>query len=256
MSKRVATIARYTILEAVRTRLPLLTVVLVCVLVAVSFFVREIAIIESARFQTAFYAATVRCASVVLVALYAISSIVREFQDKGLEVILALDLPRPHYILGKLGGLLVIGLMIALAVSIPLLPFAGWQASALWALSLGFELAVVSALSVFCVVTFNQLLPAFAFVAAFYLFARVITAMRLISGNPVVDATALSHRVVSWLIEALALVTPAFDAWTRTAWLLERPASWTTMISIGAHSVLFVVVFAAAAIFDMYRRNL
>ena len=94
MSHRIATIGRYTVLEALRTRLPMLTVMTIGVLLGASFFVREIAITDSARFQTAFYAATARFAMVFLAALHAISSIARDFEDKGLDVVLALDLPR------------------------------------------------------------------------------------------------------------------------------------------------------------------
>jgi ABC-type transport system involved in multi-copper enzyme maturation permease subunit len=255
MKNRIVAIARYTILEAVRTRLLLLTVVVIGVLIAGSFLVREIAVTESSRFQTTFYAATVRYACVFIVALYAIASIAREFQDKGLEVVLALDLPRSHYILGKLAGFLVIAAAIAATASLPLIPLAGWQPVAQWAISLAFELGVIVALSLFCVITFNQLIPAFSFVLAFYLLARALTAIRLISANPIADAAAVSHQIMTRLVEALALVIPALDAWTRTAWLVDNPASGPALFSIGAHSALFVAIFASAAVFDMHRRN-
>lgn len=256
MKNRITTIARYTVLEAVRTRLPLLTLVVVGALLAASFFVREIAITESARFQTAFYAATVRVAVVFIAALYAIASVAREFQDKGLDVALALDLPRSHYIVGKLAGFVAVGAALAVAVSLPLIALAGWEATAAWAASLAFELAVMVALSLFCVVTFNQLMPAASLVVAFYLFARALTAIRLISANPIADADALSHRVMAWLVEGLALVVPALDDWTRTAWLVTGPApSFAALAGIGLHSVVFMTVLAAAAAFDMHRRN-
>src|SRR5918912_1512986 len=102
MTTRFLTIARFSMLEALRTRLPLLVVVTVVTLVGASFFVREIAIAESMRFQTAFYAATVRYATVFVAALYVVASVSREFQDKGLELVLALDLARAEYLLGKL----------------------------------------------------------------------------------------------------------------------------------------------------------
>jgi hypothetical protein len=255
MKSRVATIARYTVLEALRTRLPLLTAVVIGVLLAASFFVREIAITDSVRFQTAFYAAAIRFAAVFIAALHVIAAMTREFQDKGLDVALALDLPRAHYILGKLAGFLAIAVAIALAVALPLLPLAGWEAVAQWSTSLACELAVVVALALFCVVTFNQLIPAASFVLAFYLLARALTAIRLISANPVSGADALSHRMMTWLVEGLALAMPALDAWTQTTWLVDRAASWTALLSIAAHGALFVVIFAAAAVFDMQRRN-
>ena len=255
MKNRIATIARHTIREAIRTRLALVTLVIIATLFAASLFVREIAITESVRFQTVFYAAAIRFASVLIAALFAISSVAREFQDKGLEIALALDLPRSHYILGKLAGLLAIAAALAFAAGLPLLMLSGWETVLQWTFSLAFELAVVMAVSLFCVLTFNQLVPAFAFVIAFYVLARTLTAIRLIGANPIADATVPSHRVMTWLIETLALIVPALDGWTRSAWLTGQSPAWTALALIAAHSALLVAVLTAAAVFDMYRKN-
>ena len=255
MTNRITTIARYTVLEARRTRLPLLGAVVILVLLAASFFVREIAITESGRFQVAFYAASARFAVVFIAALFAIASIAREFQDKGLDVALALDLPRSHYIVGKMAGFLVISLMLAIAAGLPLAALAPAEAVAAWSISLSCELAIVLALSLFCAVTFNQLMPAASVVLAFYLFARALTAVRLISANPIADAAALSNRVMGWVIESIAYVLPALDRWTRTELLLGEAVAWADVLAVAAHSALFVVIFTAAAVFDMHRRN-
>jgi hypothetical protein len=255
MDSRIATVARYTTLEALRTRLPALAAIVIGVLLGASFFVREITIAESARFQTAFYASTVRFAMVLLSSLYVVGSIAREFQDKVLDVTLALDLPRSHYVIGKVIGFVAIAGVLALAVGAPLVPLAGWESAAQWTLSLAFELAIVVALSVFCVVTFNQVMPAAGIVIAFYFFARALTAIRLIGAHPIAGADTLSHQFMYWLVEALALLIPALDQWTRTAWLVDGPVAWFSVIAIGAQSVLFVVILTTAAIFDMHRRN-
>jgi hypothetical protein len=255
MSNRIATIGRYTMLEALRTRLPLLTFVLIGILLGASFFVREIAITDSSRFQTAFYAATARFATAFLAALHVISSVSRDFQDKGLDVTLALDLPRSHYLYGKLAGFIVIAAAVAFSIGLPLVPLAGWEGAAMWIASLAFELALVVALSLFCAITFASLMPATGFVMAFYLFARAITAIRLISANPIAGADAPSHRVMQWLVEALALLVPPLDQWTRTEWLVDGSASWGLLPGIAAHSALLVMILTAAAVFDLHRRN-
>jgi ABC-type transport system involved in multi-copper enzyme maturation permease subunit len=255
MANRLVTIARFSVLEALRTRLPLLTAILVCVLLGASFFVREIAITESARFQTAFYAATIRYATVFVVTLYVIASVSREFQDKGLELVLALDLARAQYVLGKLLGFLAIAAALSLAVAVPLFALAGIEPAAQWAISLAIELAVIVALSLFCVITFNQLMPAASVVIAFYLLARAIIAIRLISANPIAGADALSHQFISRLVEGIALVIPGLELWTRTTWLVDHPAQWSALAAITGHGVLFVIVLAAAAVFDLYRKN-
>src|SRR5688572_2755007 len=152
MDSRIATIARYTLLEALRTRLPVLVLAALLALLAASFFVEAIAVTEGTRFQTGFYAAGVRLASVFIMAMAVLVSITREFNDKGLDVVLALDLPRSHYVLGKLAGFLGIAALIAAAAALPLAWSAPPVPAVQWAISLAVELAIVAALALFCVV--------------------------------------------------------------------------------------------------------
>lgn len=256
MDSRIATIARYTLLEALRTGLPILVLVAFLSLLAASLFVETISIVEGARFQVGFYAAGARLASVFIAAIFVLVSITREFNDKGLDVLLALDLPRSHYVLGKLVGFLGIALLIAAAAAVPLAWFAPGPAVLQWTISLGLELAIMAALALFCVVTFNQLTPAASFVLAFYLFARSLTAIRLMSASPLTGTDTLSHQVIQFVVEALALVVPALDAWTQTAWLVNQQAPWSVVLELAGLSALYVALLAAATMFDFYRRNL
>lgn len=255
MNSRIATIAHYTLLEALRTRLPALALVTVCVLLLASFFVEAIAVTEGARFQTGFYASGMRLAGVFIAGLYVLVSVAREFNDKGLEMLLALDLPRAHYIVGKLAGFLAIACLIAAMASIPLAWLAAPQAVLQWTVSLALELAIVAALALFCMVTFNQLVPAASFVLAFYLLARSLTAIRLMGAHPLTEADAFSHQVITYTVEALALVMPALDAWTQTAWLVNQHAAWSAIAQLTWQSALYVVLLAAAAMFDLHRKN-
>ncbi|OGA25644.1 MAG: hypothetical protein A3I02_09510 [Betaproteobacteria bacterium RIFCSPLOWO2_02_FULL_67_26] len=255
MDSRIATIARYTLLEAVRTRLPALLLVTLLALLAASFFIEAISVAEGARLQAGFYAASMRLACVFIAGLYVLVSVTREFDDKGLDVLLALDLPRSHLVLGKLAGFLAIGALIAVAAALPLALLAAPQAMLQWAASLALELAVIVALALFCIITFNQLTPAASFLLGFYLLARSLTAIRLMSANPVSGGEELSHQVIHFLVETLALVMPSFDAWTQTAWLVNEPASWSALSQLAGLSALYVALLAAATMFDLYRKN-
>jgi ABC-type transport system involved in multi-copper enzyme maturation permease subunit len=255
MDSRIATIARYTLLEARRTRLPVLVLATLLALLAASFFVEAIAVTEGARFQTGFYAAGARLACVFIAAMFVLVSVAREFNDKGLDVLLALDLPRSHYVLGKLAGFLGIAALIAAAAAVPLAWSAAPPALLQWTISLAVELALVAALALFCVVTFNQLTPAASFVLAFYLLARSLTAIRLMGAHPLSGADTLSHQVIQFVVETLALVVPALDAWTQTAWLVNQQAPWSAVFQLAALSALYVILLAAATMFDFYRKN-
>ena len=255
MNTRIGTIARYTLLEALRTRLPVLVLITLLALLAGSFFIDTIAVTEGGRFQTGFYAASMRLACVFITGIYVLVSVMREFNDKGLEVLLALDLPRSHYVLGKLAGFLAIAVPIAAVAALPLVWLAGAPAALSWAASLAFELAIVVALALFCIVTFNQLTPAASFILAFYLLARSLTAIRLMGAHPLTGADSLAHQVIQFVVEALALVMPALDAWTQTAWLVNEPAAGSAILQLAGLSVLYVTLLAAATMFDFYRKN-
>jgi len=255
MDSRIAAIARFTLLEALRTRLGVLVLITVLGLLAASFFVESISIAEGARFQAGFYAASVRVAGVFIAAVYVLVSITREFNDKGLDVLLALDLPRSHYILGKLAGFLAIAVLIAAAAALPLAWLATPPAALQWAASFATELAIIVAFSLFCVITFNQLTPAASFVLAFYALGRALTAIRLMSAHPLSGADTLSHQVIQFTVETLALVIPALDAWTQTAWLVNQPAPWSTLLELAGLSMLYVALLAGATMFDFYRKN-
>lgn len=256
MYKHIFTIGKYTTLEATRTRLPLLAALALTLLLVASFFVRELAVTESLRFQIGFYASAARLCAVFMASLYVLASISREFNDKGLEVALALDLPRSHYIFGKLAGFMVVAVAMAAILALPLWILAPAPAAALWTVSLAGELSLIVILSLFCIVTFNHLLPAAGFVAAFYLLARSVTAMRLMSAHPVSGQDTLAHQITGTLVEGLGYLMPALDHWTDTGWLVNAAPDPAILLTLAGEGGIYMVLLAAATLFDFYRRSL
>jgi ABC-type transport system involved in multi-copper enzyme maturation permease subunit len=255
LTHQIATIARYTLLEAVRTRLPHLLIAVVALCGALGLFVGAIAITESSRMQAGAYASSMRLAAVFIAAFHVLASVSREFNDKGLDVALALDLPRGHYILGKLAGFLVVGACLAVAAGLPLAIVVQAESALKWTISLAFEIGIVAAAALFCAITFRQLIAAASFVVGFYILARTLNAIRLMSAHPLTGADTPSHQVTQFVIEALALVMPPLDAWTQTAWLAIQAPAWSTIGTLLFQSLLYIALLCAAAMFDFYRKN-
>jgi ABC-type transport system involved in multi-copper enzyme maturation permease subunit len=251
----IRTIASYTALEALRTRLPLTALLVLLLALLASLFVRELAVSESARFQLTLYSALARAGAVFLVAVHVLYSMSREFSDKGLDAVLALDVGRSHYILGKLGGFLIAAGLVAVILSLPVSAMAEPAAAAAWSLSLLMELALVATLALFCSLTFSQLLPASAFVAGFYLVCRSIDAMRLMAAYPVGGGPDGAQPIVRGLVEALAYLLPALDRWTRAAWLVDAPPPLAELGLIAIQSAVYIFLLVAAALFDFQRRS-
>ena len=253
---QIAAIARFTVIEAWRTRLLLLYAVLLGLILGAAYFLQQLAITESIRLQLAFSAAAIRLASVCVLCLHVSTSVTREFNDKGLELTLSFDLPRSHYILGRLAGFLIVAVLLAMMATLPQLLLAPAPAALLWGASLVLELAIVAALSLFCVVTFTQLMPAASFVCGFYLLARALTALRLMSSAPLASADTLTHQLIGVLIDTLALLLPALDDFAQSAWLIEGTANWAVLGANAAQAGLYIALLGAATMFDFYRKNL
>jgi hypothetical protein len=253
---QISTIARFTLLEAWRTRLPLLAVVLLACIWAGSLFIHGIAITESQRIQWSFFAAAARLASVLMLALYITSSMVREFNEKGLELALALDLPRSSYVLGKLCGFVGIAFALALMAALPLAAFVPLQVAGVWMTSLFLELAIVGALSLFCIVTFNQLLPAFALIVGFYLLARTVAAMRLMADTPLIGDIGGTRPLIDFGITVLGYVVPGLDRFTATEWIAAGSVDADVLGPIVLQTTTTVAVLLGATLFDFYRREI
>jgi ABC-type transport system involved in multi-copper enzyme maturation permease subunit len=255
MLKQTRTIAFYTLLEALRNRLMWLIVVVAAAGIGLSGFLNEIAITESRQVQVAVLAAFLRFSAVFLLATFIVTSMVREFNDKGVDLLLALPLPRAGYLLGKLVGFATLALIPALLFGLLTVFFAPPEQSALWVVSLICELWLVAAVSVLCVLTFNQVMAALSVVMAFYLLARSVVTLQLIGHNPL-GAHTPSQQVIGFVIDTVSVLLPHLDSFTRTEWLTYHTGSWSMLTPLLAQTAIYLALLTGVALFDLYRKNL
>ena len=253
---KVLTIARFTLLEAVRTRLLWIVLVILALLFLASLFVQHISVTETARMQTGFLAATARMAAVLVLSLHLAGSMVREFNDKGVDLLLSLALPRAGYYMGKFLGFAGIAVAVAVLTTLALVALAPGQGLALWGLSLALELTLVAALALFCVITFAQIMPAISFVIAFYLLARSISAVRLLSTSQLLAPNDWTNRAITRLVDALAWLLPDLDHFASTAWLVDGTGSLATLGLDALQTLVYGSLLLGAGLFDLYRKNL
>ena len=255
MSKVLA-IARFTLLEALRTRLLWLVLTALAGLVLASLFVQQLAIAESVRVQTGFLAASVRLAVVFVLCLHVASSMAREFDDKGIELLLSLALPRAGYFFGKLLGFGAAAVIVAGLACAALAWLAPHPGLALWGASLACELLLVVALTLFCALTFAQIMPAVSFVAAFYLLARCIGADPPDLGVRAVAAPGVDQRALGWMVDAMAMLLPDLSRFTSTAWLVNGSDGLPALAFVAAQTAIYGTLVVLAGLFDLYRKNL
>lgn len=255
MLRQIRTIAYYTLLESLRNRLIWLIVLVALIGLGISGFLNELALTESRQIQVALLAAFLRFASVFLIATFVVTSMVREFNEKGLLLALALALPRSGYLLGKLTGFAALALIPAVLYGLLTAFFTPPSQAAMWTLSLICELWIVAAFSLLCVFTFHQIMAALSAVMAFYLLARSISALQLIGHGPLIEPTH-SQQVINFVIDAVAALLPHLDQFTRTEWLVYHTGTWTNLASVMAQSAVYLALLSGAALFDLYRKNI
>jgi ABC-type transport system involved in multi-copper enzyme maturation permease subunit len=250
----VITLARITVLEALRERLLWLAAVLVLAGALLAQFLNQVAITESREIQTAVLAALLRVSAAFIVAIVVISGMAREANDKVIELLISFPVARSRYLLGKLAGYAAVAGLLAVLFAAPVAFYARSAAVFAWAASLACELLIVAAVSVFCVLTLARTLSALGAVAGFYLLARSISAIQAIA-QAAPGPGSFADRAVARLVDVVAWTLPALDRMTDTAWLLQGAPGAGALAALAAQAGLYVVLVGAAALFDLYRKN-
>ena len=255
MKSPVVTIAVFTFLEAIRNRLFSLTIVGLICLLGLAAFVGQLAIVETRLIQAALIGSAMRLFAACVVSLFVITSTVREFDDKGFELILSLPIPRYEYFFGKYLGFLLLSVVISAATAALLLFYCDPTSVVVWFASLQCELSLVIAISLLCILTFSNITVSFMLVLAFYLLSRAMHALQLIAGSPILDYHTLSQDFMRHLLNGIAFMLPSLDKFTRSAWLAYG-GHWKDLAPVAAQTVIYLVLLCTAALFDLYRKEL
>lgn len=255
MIRAIATIARYVLVEARRSALPWLALAGVLAALGLSTFLAQVAITEGAALQASVVAALLRACAAFLVAAHVVSSVVREANDKGLELALALPISRPAWYLGKLIGFAGAGVLLATLFALPLLAWATASDLAAWWLALAAETALVAAAALFFASALGQTVSAISATAGLYLLARSISAIQAIAASPIASDSA-GGQAARWLVDGFALLLPRLDVVARGDWLLYGAPRAAEFAAALAGLAIYFALLAAAGLFDFSRRNL
>ena len=117
-------------------------------------------------------------------------------------------------------------------------------------------LLIVTAFSLLCLFTFSHVTLALSVVMGFYLLSRTISAIQLIGTGPLAETSTLSQQVINAFLGGLAFVLPELHNFTISEWLVYHTGSWATLAPLAAQSLIYVGLISAAALFDLYRKNL
>jgi ABC-type transport system involved in multi-copper enzyme maturation permease subunit len=246
-------LARYTLKEALRSRLGLVAVAMCLATLGMAAFVDALALTDAAGIRGTLAAALLRLGAVFLASTFVITAMVRDETDQGVELLLSLPLGRGTYLLGRWAGFAAVACLLAAAGTAVLIALGARATGFAWGVGLMLELWIVVSLSLACVLTFRHVVSALAAVAAFYALARVMTALIAITGSPVAPAQEWSFRLAAALLAALAALLPRLDAFARSEWIsADAPPDLALPL---AQAPIYVVLLLAVAYVDLARRN-
>ncbi|OGA65989.1 MAG: hypothetical protein A3G83_14240 [Betaproteobacteria bacterium RIFCSPLOWO2_12_FULL_68_20] len=253
--KHSATVARYSLVEALRSGLPWLAAACVIAVLGLSGFLSQVAITEATALQASTAGALLRACAVFLTTAHVVMSVAREANDKGLELALALPISRPAYYLGKLLGFACAGALLATLFALPLLFWAKPADLGAWWISLVVETALAAAAALFFASALTQTVTAIAAAVGLYLLGRSIAAIQAIAGSPL-TGDSVPAQAARWIVDALSLLLPRLDAVTRGDWLLYGAPAAGELAHALAGLAIYFLLLAAAGLFDFSRRNL
>jgi ABC-type transport system involved in multi-copper enzyme maturation permease subunit len=255
MNGSTATVARYVLIEARRSGLPWLAAACVLGALGLSGFLSQVAVTEGAALQTTACAALLRGCAVFLIAAHVVTSAAREANDKGLELALSLPISRSAWYLGKLIGFACAGALLAALFGLLLLAWAAPAPLLAWVLSLAAEAVLVAAAALFFASALGQTVTAIAATTGLYLLARSISAIQAIAGGPLAG-DSLAGQTAHLLVNALGLLLPRLDGVASGDWLLYGAPPAVDLAQSLAGLGIYVLLLAAAGLFDINRRNL
>ncbi len=251
--RKILAIVRFTLLDALRSRLLLMSFIVVLILTASSLFLHELAITDGTRVQLGFLAPALRFTAMFIIAAFTVTTLQREFNERSATLILALDLARAHYVAGKILGFIAIGGFVALFFSLPLALWGEGARGWMWSLSLILEAAIVAAFAVFCATSLRGMTAALVLTLSFYFLAKTIAVLQLISHASLL-ATHPLHRYMNGALDLLALLLPRLDKFAQTNWLVDAVPAYA-LAPLAAQTLIFVALIGSATLIDIYRKN-
>ncbi|MGE0485217.1 MAG: ABC transporter permease [Gammaproteobacteria bacterium] len=254
MNSALLAVARFTLLEGRRGHLPALLFALLGAAAVLATFAASLAITDSLAYRVVLYAGVVRFGLVLLVTLFVAASVAREFEDRMLDLTLSRPVSRAAWYGGRLAGFATLAVLGTVLAALPLCLGAPPMRVLAWGTTLAAELVLVAAVSLACAVTLRQVTAVVAVTLAFYLLARAIDALVLMSHGPTVDPASWITLVVASGVEGLALVIPPLGRFADSGWLMAD-APPPALAGLGFETACFLALVVAVGLFDLYRAN-
>lgn len=248
-------IAKFTLLEAWRTRFIALIAFCGVAAFGLSLFTGQLAVTETAQTRALLTGAVLRLVWVVALTVFVVASLVREQQDKGIEWYWAMSVGRGQYFFGKFIGYALVAAaaccvsFLALSWTVP----AAWLLQ--WSVILLLEMLVVAGFGMLCALALVQTPAAVVATLGFYALARVIDSIVLLVKSPLLPASGWA----GWfdhVVDIIAVILPDLSSFAAADVLAYGPDGGIALGWILGHAALYLMLLLTAGLVDIYRKSL
>lgn len=254
MKVPIVTIAHSNLLEAIRGKVIWVVAGLLFISVMLSFFISQTALTETRESQVALMAGFLRITSVMVMIFFVVSSVARDFQDKSIELLFAISIPRYHVFIGKFLGFSLLALVISLFYLAGLLFYADAYPVIIWALSFWCELTLVALLSLIFILSLENVALSLMSSLGVYVLMRLMPAIQSMGDGPFQDN--LFNQVMNKFLDFIDLLLPRLDHFSQSSWLVSGAVSVTDMVYFLSEFLLFVALFVLVGVIDLKRKEI
>lgn len=248
----VFTIARFSLIEAIRGKIIWIISGLLVLAILLSLFISQTALTETRESQVALMVGFLRLSSVLVMIFFVVSSVARDFQDKSIELLFAISIPRYQVFIGKFLGFSLLSFLISIFYLFPLMFYAEPVAVSVWALSFWFELSLVALLSLIFILSLENVALSLMTSIGVYVLMRIMPAIQSMGDGPFQDS--LFNRLMNKVLDFIDLVLPRLDHFSQSSWLVSGSVSSIDLINMLLEFLLFVVLFVLIGVIDLKRK--
>lgn len=254
MFSSILTIARFSLLEAVRGKIIWIVAVLMLLAVLLSLFISQTALTETSDSQIVLMAGFLRLSFVLVIIFFVVSSIARDFQDKSIELLFAIDMPRYQIFLGKFVGFSLLAFVISVFSAIMFSFYADISAVLIWSSSLWCELSIVSLLSLIFILSLENVAVSLMASIGVYALMRFMPAIQSMGDGPFQNG--IFNQLINALLDLIGFVLPRLDHFTQSSWLLMNASLSSNTLNFVIEFVLFLILFSLVGIIDLKRKTI
>lgn len=245
-----------TLRELARTRWPLILGLMVLTTTAAGGFAGALALEDGETTRRVVYAALIRIGVVGAYALLAISNLVRDADDRLLELLLSRPVSRTHFVFSRYAGYVAGALFTAMIAALPLLGDAPAHGLAVWAISLFFELILMTAAAFTFALGLGQVTTAFAATCAFYLLSRSVSSLVLLADSPLLATGSAWQAGSGVLARAFGLLLPDLGRACDSHWLMDTLPEPRLFAEVLAGYAIYAMALLLVGLRDFRRRPL